>query len=400
MQHKYLFKSRIKWFGLKTKEFINRYLMGIVVLVIFLPGVGVGENFNLLISFVTKPFALISQPDVSFFIKQISLYLLIAIFVVWSRAQRSAISGGEFALFQNSLPIHESDKKRMNVKMLLLGNHFLWPFIVVSYFYLSADSEQYLITAFHNTFLILLLLSIQYLSVFNTSYKKVGLLIGLGMVFTLQLDLPYNIYKIVLVFLLWFVFVWRDLFSENVDLMPRFKIGLLTPSFLSNNFYFQILFKSGLTSSLFRIIVVVLLMFGFTLVINNWVDDLNDLLPYYLVLEAILAYFMSGFYVSFFDQRNSMKPWFDSLPIKKHFWVFRDLLVVLILTVALHGCFYIWAISLSSIAKYQTLLIALVYHLLLLIVCYPIRLFVIKKQTFITFVTLFIITAITLYNLS
>ena len=161
------YKLRKNWFSLKAKEFIKRYFMGIVTLVIFLPGVAIGENFNLLVLSITKPFVLVSQIESPFIIKQLWLFILITIFVVWSRAQRSAIKGGDFAVFQESLPLTNNYKNKINVRMLLVANHFLWPVIIASYFYfpLLGDSNV-LVLLLRNSFLILLLIVIQYIVLF------------------------------------------------------------------------------------------------------------------------------------------------------------------------------------------------------------------------------------------
>jgi len=383
---------------LKTKEFINRYLMGIVILVMFLPGVGVGENFNLLLEFITKPFIILSLPEATFFTKQVYLYCLMIIFIVWSRAQRLAINGGKFTLFQDSLPISESSKNKTNVKMILVSNHFLWPIILASYFYIPDDKDILFLAVTNVTFLVLLLFVTQYIMIFNYSITRIGLIVGIGMIFTAQLSSAYSFYQLALSYLLLYLFVLKFLFNVRQSYHHfSLKRNRFFPSLFSHNFYFQILFKSGLTSSLFRIIIIMGIMFGFTLSINYWVDDYKELTPYYIVLETLLAYFISGFYVSFLDQRNTLKPWLITLPIKNSFWITRDIFYIIVLTALVHVVFYLWAIS---VTEYQTLPGVFLYHLLLLIICYPIRIYVVKQQTFITFVVLFIITSITLFNLT
>ena len=393
-----LYKLRKSWFGLMTKAFIKRYFMGIVILVIFLPGVAIGENFNLLILSITKPFVFISQSSSPFIYKQMWLLVLLAVFVVWSQAQKQATKGGGFADFQESWPIAESFKTKINVRMLLLSNHLLWPFMIASYFYLPFDNgESFLILVLRNTFLIISLLSLQYILLFKYSLKFIGWSIALLFLFTLPLKPNIEFYRLSACFGLMSLFVFHYLFKENSLSQTHFKIRFLLPAVISRNFYSQILFKSGLTSSLFRFLIMAGLMLGFTFSTNYWVEDLNELMPYYFALEAMLAYFISGFYVSFLDQRNNMKEWLITLPIKKHFWAIRDIMALILITTIFHGLFFIWA---ANHSEYITLLKAFSYHLLLLVVSYPLRVFLPEKQTFITFVVLFIITAITLFNLS
>lgn len=396
MQQYSLIKLRKKWFVLKTKEFINRYFMGIIVLIMFLPGVGVSENFAMLMLVISKPYAVIVQLDSSFINKLVWLSLLIIIFVVWSRAQRLAIAGGEFATFLHSWPINKTSRKIINAIMLLIGNHLLWPIILASYFNLSIGDNNTVLALARNTFLILLLLVIQYLSIFQNTAKKTFFIFVLSLVFTLPLNPSIESVRMALVYFLLFLFVYFQLFKEKNYSSRHFYASYLLPAFLSRNFYWQIVFKSGLTSSLFRLTIIISLIIGFTFAIDNWVTVYNELTPYYLALEAFLAYFISGFYVMFLDQRNTMQSWLVTLPIKHHFWLVRDILMVLILTVIVHIPFYYWASNLSDV---PTLAFAFAYHSFLLILCYPMRIFVVEKQTLVTFVVLFIITAITLFNL-
>ena len=392
------YKLRKNWFSLKAKEFIKRYFMGIVILVIFLPGVAIGENFNLLVLSITKPFVLVSQIESPFIIKQLWLFILITIFVVWSRAQRSAVKGGDFAVFQESLPLTNNYKNKINVRMLLVANHFLWPVIIASYFYfpLLGDSNV-LVLLLRNSFLILLLIVIQYIVLFKYSYKFIVGVLILSLFFTLPLNFDLEFYRLAICYSLMIVFVFRYLFKEEHLPTKYFKSRILLLPFLTRNFHSQIIFKSGLTSSLFRFMIIVSLMIGFTFSVEYWVDDYAELTPYYFVLEAILAYFVSGFYVSFLDQRNSMKDWLITLPIKKHYWIVRDILAIVLLTSIVHVLFFVWA---TNHSEPIAIIKAFSYHLLLLVVSYPLRVFLPEKQTFITFVVLFIITAITLFNLS
>lgn len=395
MQNQTLLKLRKNWFNLKAKEFISRYSMGLLTLVFFLPGVGVGENFSMLMQAISKPFLLVSQLDSLFLNKLYGLFILITVFVVWARAQRQAINGGQFTLFLQTMPIKESDKVLMNIKMLLISNHFLWVLVCASYYFISITDNNVLTLFCRNTYALILLLLIQYIFVFKANIKNVLSIIGLCFIFIVNVSPSYEALRMIVSALLMLAFVCFVMFKEQSH---RYSLTryLLLSRLVNKSFYLQILFKSGLTSSLFRVAIIVGLFIGFILAVDYWVKDYSELTPYYLALEAVLAYFVSGFYVSFLDQRTAMNSWLITLPTKKHFWFVRDNTAVLLLTVLLHLPFYFWALQLSSIAL---LINVFIYHLILLVVCYPIRTLVKDKQTFITFVVLFIITAITIFNL-
>lgn len=397
MQPIELFALRKKWFNLQAKDFITRYFMGVVILVIFLPGVAVGDNFNTLLAIISKPLTLLSQLDSSMTTRLISFVLLAVVFVVWTRAQRLAIKGGEFAVFQESLSIDESIKKSVNIKMLLIGNHFLWPFLLASFFYLpDVDNQQWLVVT-RNIFLVLLLLLLQYISIFRLNRRNVTGLLFLSLVFILPIGTTFETLRMFSAFGIMLIFLYFQLHKEQSRKNQIINLNFIPTKIFSNNFYLQIVFKSGLTSSLLRMAIVAGLFIGFAFAFDYWVDDYQELAPYYLVLEAVLAYFISGFYVSFLDQRNTMSSWLITLPIKHRFWFFRDVFAVLLLTVLLHAPFYLWASKFSNVSL---LAAVFTYHFSLLVLCYPIRILVTEKQTFITFVVLFIITAIALFNLS
>ncbi|MCF6289160.1 MAG: hypothetical protein L3J53_08005 [Proteobacteria bacterium] len=398
LANKDLHKLRKQWFRLKAQEFIARYWMGIVILVVFLPGVGVGENFNMLLSVLTKPFAIISDGHSAWFLQQKLLFLLIVIFVVWARAQRSAINGGNFMQYLESLPIKKITKNAINLKILLIGNHLLWPIIIVSYFYLASSEGSFeLLNVIRNTFIIIFLLSIQYVSVFQVSIKNIVVIFAIGLLFTLQLELVFEIYRLLIVYSLLFLFIYYQLYLKLFNSPTVFKFANLLPKIFQQNLQLQILFRSGLTSTLFRLVMVVGLMIIFALAKNSMVSDTRELTPYYMTLEAILAYLISSFFVSFDDQRILLKPWLATLPLKKHFWFIKDYSVVTLLSLLIHLPFYWWA---SNITNMNLLFNMFVYHLFLLAICYPIRTLMKNHQTLVAFVVLFIITAISIFNLS
>ncbi|MCF6299621.1 MAG: hypothetical protein L3J52_00630, partial [Proteobacteria bacterium] len=80
----------------------------------------------------------------------------------------------------------------------------------------------------------------------------------------------------------------------------------------------------------------------------------------------------------------------------KTYWVKRDISVMILITLILHTFYFIWTWHQFTPTTLQGLLL---FHVLLLLVCYPLRILVKNAQTFISFVVLFIITAVTLFNI-
>ncbi|MBL4772321.1 MAG: hypothetical protein JKX98_01550 [Alcanivoracaceae bacterium] len=393
-----LFTLRRQWFQLQAKNFILRYSTGLMVLAMFLPGVAIGDNFNLFMSAITKPFVLISQSQTPFLIKLVWLLVLQIVFIVWARAQRYAINGGNFAIYLQTLPIDKRIKNQNNIFMLLLSNHLLWPVIFAGFYHLLTMENTQLITAiFRYGFLVLLLLTTQYISVFSMRTFSVLTVVGLSIGLLVSIKASF-----VLILILFWLLVWffaRLLKSQGNYIKPTDTLRPINifPKFLSHNLYYQILFKSALTSTLFRLAIIVFLIFGFSLIAQHFanIND-NNLFPYSLSLEALLAYYISGFFVSFNDERQQMKQLLSSLPVKKSFWLVRDVLVIFLLSSLIHLPFYSWQ---HGYFTNNTLWIMFLYHLLLLLLCYPIRVFIKNRQTFISFVVLFIITAITIYHI-
>ena len=399
LTHNMLFTLRKKWFQLQAKNFIVRYSTGLVVLAIFLPGVAIGDNFNLLMSAITKPLLLVSQMQTPFLIKLAWLLVLQLVFIVWARAQRQAINGGDFAIYLQTLPIDKKTKNKNNVFMLLLSNHLLWPLIFAGLYYLtSMENTESTTVMLRYGFLVLLLLTTQYVSVFSIHIVPIltVAILNLG----LLINVRTNFVLILILFWLLLLFISRLLKSPGSYTKAKSQLKPLNfiPKFLSHNLYYQILFKSSNTSTLFRLAIVAFLMLGFTLVAQHFahISD-NNLFPYSLSLEALLAYYISGFFVSFNDERQQMAPLLSTLPIKKSFWITRDVFVIFIISSLIHLPFYYWQLNYLATHSIGFMLI---YHLSLLLVCYPIRVLIKNSQTFFSFAVLFIITAITVFNLS
>jgi len=394
-----LFTLRKKWFQLQAKNFIARYSTGLMVLAIFLPGVAIGDNFNLFMSAITKPLVLISQTQTPFLIKLAWLLVLQAIFIVWARAQRQAINGGEFAIYLQTLPINKKTKNKNNVYMLLLSNHLLWPLIFAGLYYLpSMENAELMTFVFRYGFLLLLLISTQYVSVFSVHRTPVLILSVLSIGLLINIEAGFVL--ILILFGLLVLFILRLLKSHGNHIKARDQLKPINiiPQFFSHNLYYQMLFKSAYTSTLFRLAIVTFLMFGFSMVAHHFINiNDNNLFPYSLSLEALLAYYISGFFVSFNDERQQMAPLLSTLPLKKRIWIVRDVLVVFLISGLIHLPFYYWQFSyLTS----NTLWFMFAYHLSLLLLCYPIRVLIKNSQTFFSFMVLFIITAITVFNLS
>ncbi|MBL4659576.1 MAG: hypothetical protein JKY19_04410 [Alcanivoracaceae bacterium] len=394
-----LFTLRKKWFQLQAKNFIVRYSTGLMVLAIFLPGVAIGDNFNLFMSAITKPLVLISQTQTPFLIKLAWLLVLQAVFIVWARAQRQAINGGDFAIYLQALPINKKIKNKNNIFMLLLSNHLLWPLMFAGLYYLpSMENTELMTVVFRYGFLLLLLITSQFVSVFSIHRTPILILslLGLG----LLIDFGSGFVLILILFGLLLLFISRLLKSQDdyINIKRQITSINLIPSFFSYNLYYQMLFKSAYTSTLFRLMIVIFLMLGFSMIAHHFVNiSDNNLFPYSLSLEALLAYYISGFFVSFNDERQQMAPLLSTLPIKKAFWIIRDVLVIFIISSLIHMPFYYWQLNyLSS----NTLWFMFIYHLSMLLLCYPIRVLIKNSQTFFSFVVLFIITAITVFNLS
>ena len=398
-----LLKIRFKWFHLRAWDFILRYQMGLIVLVMFLPGVAIGDNFILLFLGLTKPFQYINSIEASFALKFVSLLVLQLIFMVWSKVQKIAIDGGNFSLYLQSLPIDYTTRSQLNGAMLLYANHFLYPLIIASFFFLAqAPVHVFILSMLKNLLLILLLFCSQYLLLFKREFRAVILLAGMNLLLLIDFGYTFEWFKVVILLcVLGFYILGFFVPSKRIRADQKFKLPFtfnLMPRFITANFHFQILFKSFLSSTLFRLLFVLLLISGFVAYAqNNFIVNSgdNDLLPYALVLEALIAYYLSGFFVSFTDTRRQLQSLLRSLPVKFYFWPVRDIFMVVAIAVLFHGLIFIWVGHYLSL---KLLFLLLFYQILLLLLCYPIRVFVIIKQTYFTFTALFIVTAITIYN--
>ena len=399
-----ILKLRFKWFHLLAKDFIVRYQMGFLVLIMFLPGVAIGDNFNLFLIALTTPFQSISDSSTHFLLKIMWLFLLQVIFIVWARAQKQAINGGAFAVFQQSLPIAETDRNKANITLLAYANHLLWPIIIASYFYLNGAKElEFINVLLRNSFLVLMLLTVQYIFLFCLRPKALIIYLILSVLFLLNINPNYELIRLTILILFWLYLLLYMLHPKEKVLTTKvkqsfFTIGKLLPRFIRSNLHYQILFRSGMSSTLFRLATLLFLIIGFTLAQHHFAaNNSQDLLPYAIALEALICFYISGFFVNFSDQRKLMHKLLISLPVKKFFWPVRDFFIVTLISLILHSVLFIWE---NQFFTHQTLLLLLIYQFVLLLICYPIRAFIKHKQTYFCFTILFIISAITIFNLS
>lgn len=157
------------------------------------------------------------------------------------------------------------------------------------------------------------------------------------------------------------------------------------------------LIQSALTSTLFRLGVMALILVGFVLTSKHFFElNGNNNHVFAFIIEALLAYFLSGFYLLFKDERETMRDLLCSLPIRRFYWFKNDLLAMVAISLAIHVLYFPWQLDMFD---FQTIPLAWVYHLFLLIVCYPLRTLP-KDKTFTTFVVLLILTIITVYKIS
>jgi hypothetical protein len=398
MPSSHILKLRIQWFRLKAREFIRRYFAGFLVLIVFLPGVSIGDNFKLFMTAATKPFLIVVLSQGTLVVLLFWLFIIASLVIVWARAQRMAISGGAFAIYMQSLPLSENLIQKNNLYMLLIANHLLWVFISTGLFFLNQSSNVTVLDNFRYVFLILLLICLQYVSVFKPKKFNFLIISIISVVYLLPTNNTIQWMVLITIFLILALFIKSFV---NIKQLNYSTIGSSfnsqKPYEFTHNLYLQILFKSGLSSSLFRFSLIIGIMIGFSLLANHFTSlNENDLRPYAYVIEAIIAYYLSGFYVSFADERKKMQALFDSLPLKKIFWFKRDVLILILIALMLHAGYFIWA---QNHFRPETLQGLLLFNILLLCICYPLRTLVKNSQTFISFVVLFSITAITLFNL-
>jgi hypothetical protein len=286
----------------------------------------------------------------------------------------------------------------------LYANHLIWPLIFASYFYLNGDGSLGLINAIlRNSFLVLLLLSVQYISIFKTNTKSVFIQLSLSLLFLIDINPNFELLRLFVLMGLWVYLVFYLLTIKHTvtKLKPKTR-SIHTSHFISRgigaNLHYQILFRSCISSTFFRLATLLFLIIGFILASHHFAGKSNqDLLPYAIALEALISYYISGFFVNFSDQRKLMHQLLTSLPVKRLFWPVRDLFVVALISLVLHGVLFIWE---QYYFSFKSLLFLLVYQLMLLLVCYPIRILIKQKQTYFSFTILFVITTITIFNLS
>ncbi len=402
MQNTRLLYLRTQWFKLKATEFMRRYAAGLMVVALVLPGAAVGDNLKVFLLALIHPLLIVSTPAGPFLPKVIWSIILYLTFMVWAKAQKTAIDGGAFTAYLHTSPMSPVTFIRTNVLMVLLANHFLWVFMLFSFYHLAFTDAAPITHTIRYLLLITLLISAQYAVVFSpkhTTLRKLGLLYFLILVLIMPLPLSWPVslewLRITLLFssLVYTYFFVTTHIDNKISKKTHENISLNT--LINQNFYIQMLIKSSLSSSGFRMLWMATIMIGFILTADHLKTINNDnLSPYAFIITALLAFFLSGFYLLFRDQRLVMKNFLITLPVPRFFWLKRDLTAVILISICLYLPFYFWQLNYFS---HLTIIKAWVFHMYLLLVSYPLRIHA-KEPTFSTFITLLVITIIYIYN--
>ena len=401
MQNHHFLSLRTQWFKLKAKDFIQRYAAGLLLIAILLPGVAIGDNLKVFLLALTQPLLIASSPNETFLTQMHWISTLLAVFLVWVKAQKTAINGGPFTNYLKSSALESKTLNRTNFLMILIANHFLWVFVLFGFGHLLFTDELPILQVIRYVLLISILIAGQYITIFcekSMLIKKLSVIFLLLLVLTLPLSSDFEWFRIAILSscLTWFVVFWINDKNYNQTFNP---VGINTSQNTAKknskgNFYLQMLFKSSFSTTSFRILWMVVILIGFILASDHLKTINNDSLdPYAYILAALLAFFLSGFYLLFKDQRSSMKQLLVTLPIARFFWFKRDFLAVVLISTCLYLPYYFWHLNQFN---QLTTIKAWAFHLFLLLLSYPLRTCT-KEPTFSTFITLAVLTIVYIY---
>jgi len=368
-----------------------------MVIAILLPGVAVGDNLKVFLLALTQPLLVISNPNGAFLPQLICGTTVYLTFLAWAKAQKTAIDGGNFAAYLDTLPMNPKMLFRTHILMVLLANHFLWIFICFGILHLIFADAAQPVYLFRYSFLIVLLISAQYISVFSIKSKpliKLGLLYFLMLLLILPVPVNFEWFRVISLTLL-SIYLCHLITSKNTQALHKTNQETPYKKGLKQHFYLQMLFKSSLSSTCFRLLWIAAIIIGFILAADHFKsNNEGSLYPYAIATTGLLAFFLSGFYLLFRDQRLTIKSFLVTLPIPQLYWIKRDLAAIFLISVCFHIPFYFWQLN-----HFNHLLIikTWLFHILLLLISYPIRIKA-KEPTFSTFITLLITTVIYIYN--
>lgn len=386
---------RILWFKLKAKEFFQRYAAGLAVVALLLPGIAIGDNLKIFLTAITQPFLLVSSLKPSFLTQAACSLILVLVFSVWVKAQKTAITGGSFAAFLKTTPMPIQTVKWVDVLMVLLANHFLWVFILFGLFYSIFDESVHSIELVRYIFLNLILINIQ-MSWINTSSKNnlFQITTCLALLLLLILPWPLNIewIRVVLVFC---GLLYITCFPPQINTHSHMAALSLSKLSLPQNLYLQMLFKAALASTCFRLLLILFILTGSCLLSSHF-SELNqgNLTPFIFATISLTAFYLSGFLLLFRDQRQTIQPFLNTLPINQSYWIKRDIWAVTLISILVHLPYFLWQLKnfgVTELLKFYGL------HCILLWSSYPLRNKA-KEPTFSTFIFMLVLTIFVIYN--
>ena len=375
-------KIRWRWFVLQASEFVKRNQMGVLVVLFMLPGVAVGDNLLIFYRFLSTPFLQVVDAQGAALNRIVAWLSLLVIFLAWAKSQEQAIRGGPFAIYMKSLPLLPKHWLKADALMLILSNHLLWVLLISPFVLENLDGASIA----HVVVLWLSLLLGQWLLIFSATMASFVLWV-LGVACYLLLIPLLGNYASVLTAVLFTGAVLIVVQSDGDEkAAPLHSWTVLKKLPFWPAFYVQMLFRTLLASTLMRVGLCLLLLMGFVQA-QDHLSTLNDgnVRPFLWAVMALLSYWLSGLFVKFNDIREAHSDMWKSLPVKKTYWVFRDCLVLLALSLLIFAATWLMLPNLATIW-------VLLFQWSLILVVYPLRVSGKSHQPFTTFSVILLIT--------
>ena len=383
MVNRLLIKLRLRWYALATGRLLLRHWQAIVLAVGVLSPVSMPILFQ--IKFIALPLLEVFSPGHSIAWRILYITLLQAVAFAWVAVQRSNISGGSFMIYASALPISLSQRRRVDLIVLLFADSLLLipafaTVVVILTSSVGVGQSAFQVVVVGTLFLLML---VTQLGVLERRFSVLPSVLLTSLLLSLSLDRPLGIISWLLLavalastvsFLLNLHPAKRfpnfSLHNAQTSLMKRLQLFFsqrIPPALLIQ---IKTLFFEHPGATALRLSTVIAIALGTTWLIRIFEFDARAL-PTVIIALATIALISSGFYRTLFNVHAPVRPFLATLPIPSGFWMVRDTVAVMALGAVPMGILFHPLSDSDIFSIFILIALAMAYQFLLVLLRLP-----------------------------
>lgn len=334
-----LFKHRLEWYRRQMLDKLLKYKHMIVIIVALCV-----PTFAGLFSLIASSLLIIFKSDIPSWQSFLALLLWQSLGLIWVTMQKQAIMGGAIREYISTLPLSHWRQLAIDLRLLVIANNLLWIPLIIAIFYNGfagvPPTSNYLLWILQFLFFILALLALQ-LNWLNQRYIHIFVIFAADFLAILSLHYLNTIIHSCLLIMAIAVAAYSLLSLQQTNFSKYFfSFGgwkpisnLIAPRlFPVLAIQWAILFRYSRLQTGLRltgIILLLLCLWGILLVGNQAIQK-SHFIHIILTVETLI---ISGFYPHLYEAHQHHHGYFTSLPLTSIFWLLKDVIFMLTITV-------------------------------------------------------------------